>query len=296
LTLALLQGGPPHQGFESVRVGDVVAVAQHPDLALAIGLAEAAGSVRVWYGLGRRVPGPLSLIVVRGGARLDSVMRGRTPSWGAGFALPGARTIVVRADAGDPRQILQHELAHFALHDAVRGRVPLWFDEGYAAVAAGEWDRLAALQLDLTVARGKVPGFFELDRALRANEATAQSAYALAASAVILLARRHPDRSLAPLLGRLEAGEGFGSAVLAATGSTLGRFELEWQKDVRRRYGLLVWGMAGGFWLLVAVLVLWAAWYRKRRDRPRRAALDQGWVVEPDEAGEPPLDELGSGP
>ena len=201
--------------------------------------------------------------------------------------------MVVRADAGDPAQILRHELAHFALHDAVRVRVPLWFDEGYAAVAAGEWDRLEALRLNLTVARGTVPGFFELDRGLRATQPDAEAAYALAASAVAMLARRNPERSLAPLLERLGRGEDFAAAVLATTGSPLGRFELEWQKDVRRRYGLLVWVMAGGLWALAAAALLAAVWLRRRRDRPRRAALDVGWVVEPDEEELPPLDREG---
>lgn len=274
-------------------MGEVLAVARKPDLTLAISLAEAAGRPREWYGLGRRVTGPLRLIVVRGGGSLDGILHGPAPSWGAGFALPGARTVVIRADAGDPGQILRHELAHFALHDAVRVRVPLWFDEGYAAVAAGEWDRLEALRLNLTVARGNLPGFYELDRALRATQSDAEAAYALAASAVAMLARRNPERSLAPLLDRLGRGEDFAAAVLATTGSPLGRFELEWQKDVRRRYGLLVWVMAGGLWALAAGALLAAVWLRRRRDRPRRAALDQGWVVESDEEQPPPLDREG---
>ncbi len=269
--------------------------ARKPDLSLAIGLAEDAGVARAWYGMGRREPGPLRLIVVRGGPPLDTVMRGRGPSWGAGFALPGARTIVIRVDAGDPHRILQHELAHLALHQAVRVRVPLWFDEGYAAVAAGEWDRLDILQINLAVARGAVPGFFELDRALRANETTAQTAYALAASAVAMLARRHPDHSLAPLLSRLAAGEGFDDAVLATTGSRIPQFEEEWQKDVRSRYGFVVWAIAAGFWLIVAAAVIWAYWLRRRRDRPRRMALDQDWTVAAEPEAEP-LDEAGPAP
>ncbi len=277
-------------------MGEVLVIASKPDLTLAIALAEEAGATRVWYGLGRRVPGPLRLFVVRGSTRLDPILHGAAPSWGAGFALPGSRTIVVRADGGDPFRILRHELAHLALHDAVRTRVPLWFDEGYAAVAAGEWDRLEELGLNLTVARGEIPGFFELDRALRSNASSARAGYALAASAVALLARRHPDRSLAPLLDRLAAGEGFDAAVLATTGSPLGRFELEWQKDVRRRYGLVVWMMAGGFWVVMALVVVVAAWYRRRRDRPRRVALDEGWIVDPEEDGEARLDEAGPEP
>jgi hypothetical protein len=277
-------------------VGDVTVVARKPELSVAIQLAEEASAPREWFGLGLRRPGPLRLFVVRGGERLDSLMHGRGPAWGTGFAMPRSRTIVLRVDAGDPRQILRHELAHLALHEAIRVRVPLWFDEGYAALASGELGRLEMLRLNLTVARGKVPGFFELDRSLRANESTAEAAYALAASAVAMLARRHPERSLTPLLTRLSDGVGFDEAVLATTGSRVARFEEEWQKDVRSRYNLLVWGMAGGFWVLMAGVVIWAWWNRKRRDRPRREALNEGWNVEESGPGDEPLDEVGKAP
>jgi hypothetical protein len=268
-------------------------VASRADLDLAVALAEDADVPKDWLGLGVTQPGLIRLIVIRGDASVDSLLRGRAPSWGAGFALPGARTIVVRADRGNPRQTLRHELAHFALHDAIRVRVPLWFLEGYAALAAGELDRFDALRLNLAVARGQVPNFFELDRALRGAASTAEAAYALAASAVAMIARRHPEQSLAPLLDRLRAGESFETALLAMTGSTIGRLEVEWQRDVRRRYGVLGWLMAGGLWVLVAAGVLLAAWLRRRRDRPRRAALDEGWIVEPDDPsqeGSPALD------
>ena len=272
----------------------MLAVARRPDLPLATGLAESAAGPSEWYGLGRRDPGAFRLIVVRGQDD-RGLARGDTPSWGAGFTFPAARTILIRADAGDPYRILRHELAHLVLADALHTRVPLWFNEGYAALAAGELNRFVALRLNLSVARGRIPGFYELDRGLRSNEPTAEAAYALAASAVAMLARRHPDRSLAPLLQRLEAGESFESAVLATTGSPLGRFEIEWQKDVRLRYGLVGWFMAGGLWAFAALVVLATIWLRRRRDQPRRLALDQGWVVEPEDPL-PPLDEPGKKP
>ena len=274
----------------------MVVLARKPDLALGLGLAETAGTIREWYGLGRWAPGPLRLIVVRGDGQVGALLNQRAPSWGAGFAFPGARTIVVRADVGDPYRTLRHELAHLVLHDTVKGRLPLWFDEGYAALAAGELERLDALRLDLSLARGRVPNLFELDRALRGSEPTARVAYGLAASAVGLLARRHPDHSLTALLDRLARGEPFDAAVLATTGWTVGRFELEWQKDVRLRFGLFGWLMAGGLWVVVAVLVVAAVWLRRRRDRPRRRALDEGWVVELDSEPPAPLDEPGKTP
>lgn len=249
---------------------------------LAVALAEEAGRPATWPGLGSRVPAPLRLIVVPNVEQLVQLTRGRAPEWGAGVALPDARTIVVRADAGDPREVLRHELAHLALHEVVRGRVPLWFDEGFATWAAGGAGPLDALSLNLAVARGDVPTLRGLDGALRRSATSAQAAYALAASAVLELARRNPQESLAPLLEQLQAGVDFDAAVLATTGLTTAQFEAEWQRAVRRRYSLAAWAVAGGAWGLLALAAVAARRLRRRADRERRAALDEGWEVPDD--------------
>lgn len=269
-------------------MGSVVAVTWPAQRELAAGLAREAARPRVWPGLGRWEPGALRLIVVAGQAGLHRLSGGRAPEWGVGIAVPSARTIAIRADAPDPYGILRHELAHVALHDAVAGRVPLWFDEGYAAYAAGEWTRLDALEVNVAVVRGAVPTLPELDAALRASATTAGAAYALAVSAVLEAARRNPSGSLAPLLTRLREGQPFDAALQATTGLTADQFDEAWRQATRRRYSLLTWLLAGGGWALIALLVLAAAHWRRRADRPRRAALDAGWVIE----DEPPPDEL----
>lgn len=276
-SLGALQGGPT-----AVQVGQVTAVAWPGQRTLALDLARRAGEPTEWPGLGLRTPGPLQLILVPDARRLDSLSTGRAPSWGAGVALPGARTILLRADRDDLYGTLRHELAHLALHQAVKGRVPLWFDEGYASWAAGEWDRLGVLDLNLAVVRGAVPDLRALDGALRGSASTADAAYALAVSAVTELARRNPARTLTPLLYRLEAGEDFDAAVLATTGLTMSRFDTEWRRALRRRYGLATWLLAGGGWGLLA-LSMWAlVRIRRRADLPRRAALDEGWEIPPE--------------
>ena len=273
-----------------MQVGQVTAVAWPRQIDLAVQLAEEADRPAEWPGLGRVAPGPLRLVVVPDARRLDSLTRGRAPGWGAAVALPAVRTIVIRADAVDLSRTLRHELAHLALHQRVGVRVPLWFDEGYAGWAAGEWERLGILELNLAVARGALPGLRALDGALRASESSADAAYALAYSAVSELTRRHPSGTLTPLLERLSRGEDFEAAVLATTGLTVDRFEEAWQRSVRRRYGLATWLLAGGGWLLVAVGVLGLVHFRRRADRPRRAALDQGWEVDPEAVDGPELD------
>jgi hypothetical protein len=268
----------------------VTAVAWPAQVRLATELAREAGRSADWPGLGRRVPGPLRLILVPDARRLDSLTSGRAPHWGAAIALPDSRTILLRADGEDLFRTLRHELAHLALHQAVSVRVPLWFDEGYAGWAAGEWDRLGSLELNLSVVRGAIPDFESLDGALRGSASTADAAYALAVSAVAELARRNPSGTLDPLLSRLEAGTDFGVAVRATTGLPLGRFEEEWQRATRRRYSVGTWLIAGGGWLVLALILVGLRRVRRRADRVRRAALDVGWDVEPEDAPGPELD------
>jgi hypothetical protein len=47
---------------------------------------------------------------------------------------------------------------------------------------------------------------------------------------------------------------------------------------------------AGGLWAVIATLVIALGSVRRRADRPRRAALDEGWIVPPDEEAPPELD------
>lgn len=273
-----------------MRVGQVTAVAWPGQRDLAVRLAERAGRTTSWPGLGHRTPGQLRLIIVPDGRYLDSLTSGRAPQWGAAIALPGSRTILLRADQGDLYRTLRHELAHLALHQAVKTRLPLWFDEGYATWAAGEWDRLGVLDLNLAVVRGAVPDLQSLDGALRGSATSADAAYALAVSAVTELARRNPSGSLEPLLARLMAGEDFDASVLATTGLTSSQFATEWRRAVRRRYSLVTWLLAGGGWGILAVS-LWAlVRARRRADLPRRAALDEGWEIAPEATGASELD------
>ena len=265
-----------------MQIGPVTVVAEPAQRALALELAREAARPVDWPGLGLRTADSLRLVVVRDGAGLAALTRGRIPEWGAAVALPSVRTIVIRADRPDLGRVLRHELAHLALHQDVRGRVPLWFDEGFAGYAANEWDRYVVLEVNLAVASGVLPGLSGLDGQLRGSAGTAEAAYALAMSAVAELARRNPTGTLGPMLKRLRAGEDFDAAVLATTGLTPARFEETWQRATRRRYGLATWLLAGGGWLAVAAIVLGTVRFRRRSDLARRAALDEGWVVDPE--------------
>lgn len=257
----------------------MTAVAWPADMERAVALAQMAEATADWPGLGRRSAGSVRLVLAPDQETFSRIGRGRAPGWGVGLAFPSSRTIVLRRDDPDLTGTLRHELAHLVLHGAIHGRMPLWFDEGYASWAAGEFGRDDVLALNFAVIRRRIPTLRELDAALRGTSNTAATAYPLAASAVLELARRSRSGTITPLMNRLAAGDGFGDAVLGTTGFTLDQFDVAWQRAIRRRYSVVTWLAASGMWLLLASGVVAGYAYRRRRDRPRRAHLDVGWDV-----------------
>ncbi len=253
---------------------------------LGTALAEAADRTPPFPGIGPLPSRPIRLVLAPSRARFDSITRGRLPEWSEGAAFPEAATVVLLS-AGPPDRLsaaLRHELAHLALRWRVGRRLPLWFEEGYAAVAAGEWDRLEVLKLNWQVARGVRPDLDELDRALRAGRPDAETAYGLATTAVLLLDRWGGPQGLAPLLDHLAVSPSFDAALRATYHVTEGDFEARWQRDVAARYGWLAWaGAVGLFWAVMGVLLVWLVRLRRRRDRARRALLDAGWTVPADD-------------
>jgi len=265
-----------------VVVGRVTAVYWSGDERLALALAEEADRAR-------RFPGgvldtsqaPIELMLAPSQALFDSVTRGRAPDWGGGVALPSVRRIVLRVGRGGVRgddlaRVLRHELAHLALRERVRVHLPRWFEEGYAGTAAGEWQHAQVLQLNVNVARGRLWPLREVDRGLRGKRTEATQAYAFAASAVQLLDRWGGTRGMERLVLALSAGDAFETALRATYGMTPEQFEVLWQRDLRSRYGWL--GLAAAAGLLWTVLGVFAAGlfvWRRRRDRERRARLDQ---------------------
>ena len=279
----LLAQGP---GPGAVLVGRVTAVAWPAQQGLAAALAEAADRAPPFPGVGPLPPRPIRVILAPTRERFDSLTRGRLPRWSEGAAFPEAGTVVLLTDGPHDRLTgaLRHELAHVALRWRVRRMLPLWFEEGYAAVAAGEWDRLDALRLNWQVARGVQLDLDELDRALRSDRPDATTAYALATTAVLLLERWGGGHGLEPFIDYLTRDATLDAALRHTYHVTEGDFEARWQRDVAARYGWLGWASAVGlFWAALGLVLIWLVRLRRRRDRVRRALLDEGWTLPQDD-------------
>lgn len=236
-------------------------------------------------GIGMLPPRPISVILAGTRERFDSITGGRLPSWSDGAAYPEAGAVVLLSNrpSAELVGVLRHELAHLALRWHVGRRVPLWFEEGYASVAAGEWNRYDALRVNWTIARGVHLNLDELDRELRRGVPEADAAYGLATTAVLMLQRWGGARGLGPLLERLRMVDSFDQALRETYYVTEGDFEARWQQELRTRYGWLSWAAAAGlFWGFAGALAGWLVWRRRRRARARRQALEgeQGTLLD----------------
>jgi len=201
------------------------------------------------------------------------------PEWGAAITIPEERRIVMQgsdagSDAGDPTQVLRHELAHLALHEALGDLPPRWFDEGYASYAAGEWGRNDVLAASVGLALRGVPPLDSLDAEFYAGASRADAAYALSYRAVSEMASLDAQRGLALFLRYWKSTGSMDQALRMAYGLTEAAFEQRWQSDTRLHYGALALfanlTLAFGL-VLVIVVPLYVV--RRRRDRQRLAAL-----------------------
>jgi len=271
-----------------VTVGRVTVLAWPPHTALAAGLAEMADAAGRFPGIGP-LPGErrIRVVLAPDRTRFDSLTRGRLPPWSDGAAIPDAGLIVLLTPRAPDRLrgALRHELAHLALRWRVGRPLPLWLDEGYAAVAAGEWSRLDALRLNFELARGRRLSLSEVDRALRSDRTDAAAAYGLATTAVLMLRRWGGDEGLERLFAALAAGEGIDGALRRTFLVTEADFEERWQRDVSSRYGWVAGATAAALaWSVLGVFVVALAVLRRRRDRERRARLESTpWGGPPDE-------------
>lgn len=240
-------------------------------------------------------------------AAFDSLTRG-APQWSAGVAIPSLRRIIVpayqssRTPLGDPLAALRHEIAHLALNAYLPGRIPRWFDEGYATWASGEWDAGAGWRIRLALVRRDAPLLDSLTLDWPRLAPQASLAYLLSASAVHHLATRGSgEQAFTAFLHAWRRQGTMADAMRSVYLTTPGEFEREWRAMVRRRYGwLLALSQAGVFWLVITLLFVLLGTARRRYTRARLEALrvEDRILARPDEhgAGLPYRPETGTDP
>jgi len=202
------------------------------------------------------------------------------PDWGAAIAIPDEHRIVMQgsgagSDAGEPRSVLRHELAHLALHEQLGALPPRWFDEGYAGYSAGEWSRDEVLSANLGLVLHGIPASLDsLEDGFHGGASRASGAYALAYRAVSDMAALDPHRGLALFFDYWKQSGSMDVAMRKAFGITQSGFEADWRARTMRRYGALaVLANLSLLFALLAFLLLPLLWTRRRRASRRMTAL-----------------------
>lgn len=217
------------------------------------------------------------IVLARDAEEFRQLAGSGAPDWGGAFAFPEERLILMqganaRGDAGDPRVTLRHELAHLALAEAPGGRVPRWFDEGYASFAAGEWGRDEVLATSFGLVWRGIPSLRGLDSLFYAGPDRANRAYALSHRAVAELSAMGREHGL-DLLFEYWAAEGsFERALRRAYGMTSADFERSWRSKVRRQYGALALAADLSVLSVFLVFLLGPLWWNRRRRLKERLA------------------------
>jgi hypothetical protein len=265
-------------GLERFDGGRFTVAAASRDAPLARSLLAAATSRDTFPWLPRPTARVL-IVIAPDRQRFAELVGPHAPEYGAAIAVPAEQRIVMQgsragSDAGDPIQVLRHELAHLALHEAMGALPPRWFDEGYASYVAGEWGREEVLATNLALAWRGVPSLEALDQAFEGGASQAAGAYALAQRAVVELAALDPERGLTLFFSYWRESGDLDPAIRRAFQLTQGDFEARWRQRTRRRYGALALfaDLSVGAVVLVMVLVpLHIA--RKKRNRERLERL-----------------------
>jgi len=178
------------------------------------------------------------------------------------------------ADAGDPRQVLRHELAHVALYDFLGDLPSRWFSEGYASYAAGEERTTGFVATNAALTFRQMPTLAALDTMLQSPHGTeAHAGYALALRAVSDLAASDRDRGLAPLFAAWKERGSFDLAMRRTNAQTTEDFERGWQRRAKWQFAFLsvVADTSLGGAIVIGLLV---PPFLKRRRANRRRLLE----------------------
>lgn len=252
---------------------------------------------------------PITIRIAADEASFRALTGRGTPDWGAGIAIPDSAIIVLPGYGSDRgavtnlRGVLRHELAHVLLQRRLGdARVPRWFTEGYAVWSAGQLDVEAAWLLRLAFVFDRAPALDSLELGWPAAATEARVAYLLSATAVQYLYSLGTAETFERLLDEWRVQGTLEPALRAVYRLSGPQLERLWKRDVRRRYGWLVFVTHGTVVMLLLSAMATALFViRRRRDRRKLAALranelpdDPAYWLESEEPA-PPAEDGGAG-
>ena len=224
---------------------------------------------------GLDAPGPDIRVVL---APESSPLARAMPAWVSGYTdgvTSDAGSVVVLLAERTPsypdgglEEVLAHEVAHVLIHRASGGRrVPRWFDEGLAMLAARSWRLRDQTELALGLLSGPRVPLWKLDDLFQGDRRQVERGYALSGTLVQDLLERYGPAVPRIVLARVAHGDTFDEAMRGATGATLidiGEAFYERQATLKRWIPVFTSGAV--LWFGISLLAIVAA-VKKRRGR-----------------------------
>lgn len=229
------------------------------------------------------LPDTISVVIVQTQEQFDSVAGGLLPEWGAAAAIPVRDLMILREPMidrypGNTANLLQHELAHIALHYRVAGRrLPRFIDEGFASWFAGEWHfdnvvRVAGAQLTNSLLPLR-----DIDRVNAFHQGEAGLAYSQSYLVVAFFFEQYGEIGFLELLDALKQGRSLNEAFRQVFDISFWQFEADYRKFLADNYTIFaILSNTMGLWIILALVVI--AGYILMRKR-RKDAIDR-WKEE----------------
>ncbi|MBX3183668.1 MAG: hypothetical protein KIT72_06055 [Polyangiaceae bacterium] len=233
-------------------------------------LEEESIGPRVWV-IVARTPGEMASFAPQGYP---------PPSYASGVAYSQIGLVLLTIDPVSPgaahslEEVFRHELAHVAMYDA-SGRVPTWFNEGFAVHISGESSLTRLQTLWTATVAGRLMPLAKLTDGFPTDPAEADVAYAQSADVVRYLLRDQDKERFHSLIARMRdkrgedgqwvRGQSFEEALTDAYGKGTKSLEYEWQDDAQKRFTFWPVAFSGSFVWVGALVLLGAAWRKRRR-------------------------------
>lgn len=236
-------------------------------------------SLRLRKLLDVNLPDTLTVAIVETQQQFDSLAGGRMPDWGAGAAVPGRNLILLRRPMmnnypGSQADLLEHELAHIAIHFRVRGgHIPRFIDEGFASWFAGEWTftnvtTVAAAQITKSLLPLK-----KIDDVNSFHQAEANLAYSQSYLVVFYIYQRFGELGFLDLLDAFAKGKEVSDAFRSGLGISFWDFEIDYRTFLRDKYTIYsILSDTMGLWIILAVIVVVGYIFLRKR---KKDALDR---------------------
>ena len=225
--------------------------------------------------VGLDAPGPDIRVVL---APESSPLAREMPAWVTGYTdgvtTAGGSVVVILAERtpsypdGGLEEVLAHEVAHVLIRRAAGGRrVPRWFDEGLAMLAARSWRLRDQTELAIGLLGGPRVPLWKLDDLFQGDRRQVERGYALAGTLVQDLLERYGSSVPRIVLARVAHGDTFDEALRGATGATSIEIgEAFWERQATLRRWIPILTSTAALWFAISVLAIVAA-IRKRRQR-----------------------------